>query len=306
MGLTTLSLMHIAAALEAREPTETIFKRYTIENRRFVQLIGAALALTFLVTALAPLQRIFDTVSLTSAQWGVCLLGPIVFLAVAESGSSWSDGAARAIPLRPPTCTDTDGGMWVARHSAGRQPSRRRRNGVAFLRSPCSRWDSAPFWFIDETRCRGTARSPAPVFGNSPEPEATVGTEAIEHVPRERVSSRSRGWLNSPACVISRRSMTAIERAFAGTVNDTISSSFPLSKPKATAIRAALGRIPVTPGCAGEPPADLDARRERGIEGVLQEPDVSDKRRDSQYLDSPRSGAAFSEQWHDPLPHESV
>ena len=84
MGLTTLSLMHIAAALEAREPTETIFRRYTIANRRFVQLIGAALALTFLVTALSPLQRIFDTVPLTSSQWGICLLGPIVFLAVAE------------------------------------------------------------------------------------------------------------------------------------------------------------------------------------------------------------------------------
>ena len=41
MGLTTLSLMHIAAALEAREPTGTIFSRYTIANRRFVQLIGA-------------------------------------------------------------------------------------------------------------------------------------------------------------------------------------------------------------------------------------------------------------------------
>ena len=52
MGLTTLSLMHIAAALEAREPTETIFSRYTIANRRFVQLIGAALVLTFLVTEL--------------------------------------------------------------------------------------------------------------------------------------------------------------------------------------------------------------------------------------------------------------
>ncbi len=86
MGLTTLSLMHVAAALEAREPTETIFRRYTIANRRFVQLIGAALALTFLVTALSPLQRIFDTVSLTSSQWGICMLGPIVFLAVAELG----------------------------------------------------------------------------------------------------------------------------------------------------------------------------------------------------------------------------
>jgi P-type Ca2+ transporter type 2C len=86
MGLTTLSLMHIVAALEAREPTGTIFGHYTFANRRFVQLIGAALALTFLVTALSPLQRIFDTVSLTSSQWGVCLLGPLLFLAIAELG----------------------------------------------------------------------------------------------------------------------------------------------------------------------------------------------------------------------------
>jgi Ca2+-transporting ATPase len=86
MGLTTLSLMHVAAALEAREPTGTVFKRYTLQNRRFVQLIGAALVLTFLVTELGPLQRIFDTVSLTSSQWGICLLGPIVFLAAAEVG----------------------------------------------------------------------------------------------------------------------------------------------------------------------------------------------------------------------------
>ena len=86
MGLTTLSLMHIAAALEAREPTASIFSRYTIENRRFVYLIGTALGLAFLVTELAPLQRIFATVSLTSSQWGICLLGPIVFLAITELG----------------------------------------------------------------------------------------------------------------------------------------------------------------------------------------------------------------------------
>jgi Ca2+-transporting ATPase len=86
MGLTTLSLMHIVGALEARELTGTIFTRYTIENRRFVQLIGMALVLTFLVTALSALQRIFDTVPLTSEQWGICFLGPLVFLAFAELG----------------------------------------------------------------------------------------------------------------------------------------------------------------------------------------------------------------------------
>jgi Ca2+-transporting ATPase len=86
MGLTTLSLMHIVGAMEAREPTETIFTRYTVSNRRFVLLMGTAFVLTFLVTAIGPLQRIFDTVDLTSRQWGICLLGPIVFLAFAELG----------------------------------------------------------------------------------------------------------------------------------------------------------------------------------------------------------------------------
>ena len=84
MGLTALSLLHIVAALEVREPDATIFSRYTVANRRFVQLIGATLVLTLLVTELRPLQRIFDTVPLTSAQWGICLLAPLVYLTLAE------------------------------------------------------------------------------------------------------------------------------------------------------------------------------------------------------------------------------
>ena len=102
MGLTTLSLMHIVAAIEAREPTESIFTRYTIANRQFVKLIGAASVLVFLVTALGPLQRIFDTVPLTSAQWGICLLGPIVFLAVAELGKLIDRQAAKEDPVAVP------------------------------------------------------------------------------------------------------------------------------------------------------------------------------------------------------------
>jgi Ca2+-transporting ATPase len=86
MGLSALSLMHVVAALEAREPKGTLFARYTIENGRFLQMIGAALALTFLVTALGRLQRIFGTVALTSRQWGICLMGVIAFVALLELG----------------------------------------------------------------------------------------------------------------------------------------------------------------------------------------------------------------------------
>jgi P-type Ca2+ transporter type 2C len=103
MGLTTLSLMHIVAAMEVREPTQTIFSRYTFENRRFVKLIGLTLVLTLLVTELDFLQRIFDTVSLTSSQWGLCLLGPVLYLAVAElvkalDRRSGNDVASAAAP----------------------------------------------------------------------------------------------------------------------------------------------------------------------------------------------------------------
>jgi P-type Ca2+ transporter type 2C len=86
MGLTTLSLLHIVAAVESRELTASIFSRYTIANRRFVQLVGAAFVLTFLVTELSFLQRIFDTVSLTSSQWGICLLCAVAYVALVELG----------------------------------------------------------------------------------------------------------------------------------------------------------------------------------------------------------------------------
>ena len=100
MGLTTLSLLHIVAALEGRDPTGTIFSRDTIANRRFVLLIGAALVLTFLVTSSAPLQRIFDTVSLTSSQWGICL-GLAALLPVTIEAATWyrRRGAVEAGPI---------------------------------------------------------------------------------------------------------------------------------------------------------------------------------------------------------------
>jgi Ca2+-transporting ATPase len=39
---------------------------------------------TLIVTELGFLKRIFDTVPLTSSQWGVCLLAPIIYVAIVE------------------------------------------------------------------------------------------------------------------------------------------------------------------------------------------------------------------------------
>ena len=74
MGLTTISLLHIVAALEWRDPYRSVFNRDTIANGRFNLLMLAALVLTFLATTIGGLQRILDTVELDGDQWRVCLI----------------------------------------------------------------------------------------------------------------------------------------------------------------------------------------------------------------------------------------
>ncbi len=84
MGLTTISLLHIVAALEWRDPLRSIFNRDTIANGRFNMLMLAALALAFLVTTIGGLQLIFDTVGLDGHQWRACLVAVIGYLVLAE------------------------------------------------------------------------------------------------------------------------------------------------------------------------------------------------------------------------------
>jgi P-type Ca2+ transporter type 2C len=67
-----------------------------------MQLIGAALVLTLLVTSISPLQRIFDTVALTSSQWGICLIGPIVYVAIAEVVKWFDRRSAQSEPALVP------------------------------------------------------------------------------------------------------------------------------------------------------------------------------------------------------------
>jgi Ca2+-transporting ATPase len=86
MGLTAMSLMHVVAALEWRDPRRTVFNRDTVANGRFNLLMLGAIAMTFLVTTIGGLQRIFDTVQLNGDQWRVCLIAVISYLALAELG----------------------------------------------------------------------------------------------------------------------------------------------------------------------------------------------------------------------------
>jgi Ca2+-transporting ATPase len=84
MGLTTISLLHILAALEWRDPTRTIFTRDTVANGRFNLLVLAAFVLTFLATTVPGLQRLLDTTGLDGDQWRVCLVAVIGYLVLAE------------------------------------------------------------------------------------------------------------------------------------------------------------------------------------------------------------------------------
>jgi Ca2+-transporting ATPase len=84
MGLTAMSLLHIVAALEWRDQKASIISHETLANGRFVVLMLAALGLTFLVTTLDGLERIFGTTSLDGEQWGICALVALGYLVLCE------------------------------------------------------------------------------------------------------------------------------------------------------------------------------------------------------------------------------
>ncbi|MGH9259116.1 MAG: cation-translocating P-type ATPase, partial [Acidimicrobiales bacterium] len=86
MGLVTTSLLHVAAALEWRDPRESVFRRETVANGRFNLLMLAAIALTLLVTTVPLLQRIFDTADLGGHQWRACLVAVAAYVALTEVG----------------------------------------------------------------------------------------------------------------------------------------------------------------------------------------------------------------------------
>jgi Ca2+-transporting ATPase len=86
MGLTTISLLHIVAAFEWRDPYRSVFHRDTFANGRFNLLALSALALTLLVTTVGALQRIFDTTELDGHQWRVCFIAVAGYLVLAEAG----------------------------------------------------------------------------------------------------------------------------------------------------------------------------------------------------------------------------
>jgi Ca2+-transporting ATPase len=73
MLLTTLSVFHVVAALLCRDQENTVFDRSAVPGIMQLRRYALSLLAIVLITALGFLQRIFDTVGLSFAQWCTCI-----------------------------------------------------------------------------------------------------------------------------------------------------------------------------------------------------------------------------------------
>jgi len=74
MAFNTFVLFQFFNLLNSRSDTRTVFHRDTLTNRwLWVSLVGVIL-LQVAVTHLGPLQRLFDTTTITAGNWAVCVL----------------------------------------------------------------------------------------------------------------------------------------------------------------------------------------------------------------------------------------
>jgi len=100
MALTAFSLFQVFTGLTAQDETRTMFTRDILEDRRQVELFGLSLLLTFLITQVGFLQRIFGTTALTLGQWLVCI-GVAATLIVADEAIKFFLRRRRASEGRP-------------------------------------------------------------------------------------------------------------------------------------------------------------------------------------------------------------
>jgi Ca2+-transporting ATPase len=86
MGLTTMSLMHVVATLEWRDPRRSVFSRDTLENGRLILLMVIVIAVTLMATSLQILNRILDTTNLDGDHWRVVLIPVAAYVVLSELG----------------------------------------------------------------------------------------------------------------------------------------------------------------------------------------------------------------------------
>ena len=83
MLFTTLTFSQLALALAIRSETDSVFTIGLLSNRPLFLAVVGSVVLQLCVVYLVPLQSVFDTVALSGAELGVCLVaGSITFWAV--------------------------------------------------------------------------------------------------------------------------------------------------------------------------------------------------------------------------------
>ena len=74
MAFNTFVLFQFFNILNVRNDRNTVFRRDTFGNRYLWTALGAVIALQVGVTHWGPMQRLFDTTSISLAQWGLCVV----------------------------------------------------------------------------------------------------------------------------------------------------------------------------------------------------------------------------------------
>ena len=92
MAFTTFVLFQFANILNVRSETGSVFQRETLHNRNLWLALAGALALQVAVVHAGPMQRLFDTVSMTGLQWAAC--------AAVASSVLWLDEIRKAVLRR--------------------------------------------------------------------------------------------------------------------------------------------------------------------------------------------------------------
>jgi Ca2+-transporting ATPase len=86
MGLTTFSLLLIAAVFEARSVTHSAFTHDALDNRNLNVTVLVELLLAVLLTQMDVLRRLLGTVQLTLIQWSLALAPAAILLLLWELG----------------------------------------------------------------------------------------------------------------------------------------------------------------------------------------------------------------------------
>jgi Ca2+-transporting ATPase len=73
MAFNTFILFQFFNILNARSDRSSVFHRQTLSNRSLWIALAAVLALQAGVTHLGPMQRLFDTTSISLSQWAICI-----------------------------------------------------------------------------------------------------------------------------------------------------------------------------------------------------------------------------------------